>query len=295
VSDQIPTAFVQQYGASIDMLVQQEGSRLRNAVSVETGIVGTSKFFDQIGTVTANKVQNRHGDSPLNPTPHARRRVSLWDYDIGDLFDDFDKVKTLIDPTNPYVMAQANALGRAIDVEILTAMYGTSYTGVDGTTLVTSGWSTVAVNSWAYGTGTGNAGMTVSKLIEAKTKLLAAEALMPGDSLYVAMTAADMGALLATTEVTSSDYNTVKALVNGEINSFMGANFIRTELIPLNGSSQRRCPMWTTSGMKLGIGIDVKHEITRRADKRFSWYAYSSMSVGATRMQELKLAEIICA
>lgn len=293
MSFEITAAFVQQYHSAVEMLVQQQGSRLRNAVAVETGIIGKSAFFDQIGTVTANKVMTRHADSPLNPTPHARRRVSMWDYDIGDLIDNLDMVKTLIDPTNPYVMAQANALGRAIDGEILDAAFGTAYTGEDGSTAVTSGFHTVAVNSWVYGTGTGNAGLTISKLIEAKVKLLGAEA--AEEPLHVALTATDIGALLATTEATSSDFSAVKALVNGEINSFLGFNFHRTELVRLNGSSQRRVVAWAQSGLKLGIGADIRSEVSKRPDKRYSMYAYQSMSVGATRMQELKVCEIVCA
>lgn len=294
MSFEITTAFVQQYGSTVQHLAQQKGSRLRQAVDVETGIAGKTSYFDQVGTVAAQKVTTRHADSPLNPTPHARRRVSLWDYDTGDLVDKPDLIRTLIDPTNAYTVAHGNAMGRACDDEIIAAAFGTAYTGEDGSTAVTSGWHTVAATSWAYGTGTGATGLTISKLIEAKVKLWGAEATEDGDPLWFVCSNIQLGNLLQTTEATSADYNTVKALVNGEIHSFMGFNFIRTQRLPVDGSGYRRCIAMTTRAIKLGIGADITPRIAERSDKRFSMYVYFNMTIGATRMQEVEMAEVIC-
>nr|NIO10633.1 hypothetical protein [Deltaproteobacteria bacterium] len=83
MSDQITTAFVKQFGRNIDFLVQQKGSRLRPAVRVETGVVGTHAYYDQIGATSAQLKASRHGDTPLIPTPHSRRRVTLYDYEVA--------------------------------------------------------------------------------------------------------------------------------------------------------------------------------------------------------------------
>ncbi len=297
MSFEITTAFTQQYGGAVQHLVQQKGSRLRRAVNVETGIVGKTAYFDQIGTVSARKVTNRHGDSPLNPTPHARRRVAMFDHDTGDLIDKLDKVKTLIDPTNPYTVAHGNAMGRSVDDVIIEAAFDTAYVGEDGSTSKTfaqDGGTTVAVNSWAYGTGSGNAGLTISKLIEAKTALDEAEA-DEDEQRFIACSGKQIANLLQTTETTSADYNTVKALVEGKINHFMGFDFIRTQRLLTDSNSYRRVMAWNKSGIKLGIGQDIKSRVTERSDKRFSMYAYFCMSLGCTRMEGEKLVEILCA
>lgn len=295
MSNQITTAFVQQYGSTVEFLVQQKGSRLRGTARNET-IKGKTEYFDQLGSRTARKVTTRHGDSPLADTPHARRRVTTFSYDDGDLLDTFDKVRTLIDPSGPYTQAIAWALGRGMDDEIIAAFFGTAYTGEDGSTTVSfpSGQQ-VAVNSWTYGSGSGNAGLTISKLIEAKVLLGAAEADDPSDPTYIAVHAAQLGNLLATTEATSADYNTVKTLVNGEINTFMGFTFVHVERLPTDGSGYRRVPVWKRSGMLLAVGMEPTFRVTERADKRFSWYYYGAMDIGATRMQEEKVVEIKCA
>ena len=100
MSLQVTTAFVQQYSANVQMLSQQMGSRLRDAVRVEN-MVGNNAFFDQVGKATAQKRTTRHADTPQIDTPDARRRVSLLDYEFAELIDDQDKVHA-IDPTSAY-------------------------------------------------------------------------------------------------------------------------------------------------------------------------------------------------
>ena len=86
MSSQITTAFVQQYSNNVQMLSQQKGSLLRNSVDAET-IVGKHAFFEQVGSAVAQKRVSRHGDTPQIDTPHARRRVSMVDYEYADLID----------------------------------------------------------------------------------------------------------------------------------------------------------------------------------------------------------------
>ena len=135
MSSQITTAFVQQYSANIQMLSQQMGSLLRDKVRLES-IVGKNAFFDQVGKVTAVLKTSRHADTPQMDTPHARRRVSLVDYEYADLIDNQDKIRTLIDPTSSYASAAAYALGRAQDDEIIAAVSGNAFGGETGSTTI---------------------------------------------------------------------------------------------------------------------------------------------------------------
>lgn len=295
MSIQVTTAFVQQYKGLLLELAQQEESRLRNTVYVDTNITGKRLYIDQIGVTSFSPVTNRHGDSPLANTPHARRAVDMVDYDVGDLVDKPDLLRLLIDPVNGYVRVFAAAAGRLIDDVIIAAAFATALTGETGGTSVTfPSTQQILVNSWAYGTGTGNAGLTVSKLIEAKVLLDQNESAM-NDPRTLVCQAKQIGNLLATTEVTSSDYAEVKALVNGQINTFMGFNFVRSERLPLDGSGYRRVLAYTKTGMGMGMEQDAKVDIAPRPDKRFSTYVYSALTLGATRLEEPKVVEIKCA
>ena len=214
MSSNITTAFVQQYSANVQMLSQQMGSLLRDKVRVES-VVGKNAFFDQVGSVTAVEKTSRHSDTPQIDTPHARRRVSLADYEFADLIDQQDKVRLLIDPTSSYAQAAAMAMGRAIDDVIITAALGTAYTGETGST------STSAQSAIAHG----STGLTIAKLRTAKQTFDLGD-VDPSIPRNIIVSPKQITDLLGTTEVTSSDFNTVKALANGEVNPFLGFNFI---------------------------------------------------------------------
>jgi hypothetical protein len=286
MSTQITTAMVKQYSGNVEYLVQQKGSRLRESVDVETGIRGKEAFFDQIGVAPAPTMRTtRHADTPLMETPHARRRCVIYPYDWADLIDDPDKIRTLIDPQSAYAKAAAWAMSAAMDDVIIAAANGTAYTGVDGGT-------GVALPS-AQKIAVGSAGLTIAKLRSAKEILDAAE-VDPEEPRFVWLSAKQVTNLLATTEVTSSDYNTVKALVQGEINTFLGFKFIRTERLGLVTTLTRAVIAMAKGGVKLAVGEDIKGKITERDDKNYSTQVWYHMDIGATRMQEEKVVEIAC-
>jgi hypothetical protein len=281
MSNQITTAFVEQYKNNVFNLVQQKGSRLRNAVMTST-VVGKRKFTEQIGNTEAIERITRHGDSPLVNTPHVRRSLVLADYEWGDLIDDADRVRLLIDPTDAYAQNAAWAMGRAMDDVLITAMLGTAKTGVS------AGTDTVLPASQKIAAG--STGLTLAKLL-ATRELFTSNDVDPSEPLYMAVNANMLSDLLDAEEMTSADYNTVKALVRGEINSFMGFQFIHTQRLT-GVTADRKAIAWAKNGVELGIGADIKAQIAPRPDKAFSTYIYYAMSLGATRLEEEKVVEI---
>jgi len=202
MSTEITTAFSQQFSANVQLLSQQMGSVLRGGVDEES-VVGEKAFFDQVGAAAAVKRTSRHTDTPLVETPHSRRQVTMESYEWGDLIDDADKVRMLIDPTSTYARAAAAAIGRSMDDAIITAATGTSLTGKAGGTSTTM----LSANQIANG----SADMTIAKLIEAK-KILDDGSVDPSIPRHIAVGPDQIEALLNTTSVTSSDFNTVDGL-----------------------------------------------------------------------------------
>jgi hypothetical protein len=288
MSFEVSTAFVQQYTTNVGLLLQQRGSKLRSSVSVGSYVGKAAKAVEQIGPVTAQARTTRHGDTPLISTPHDARWVFPTDYEWADLVDDQDKLRMLIDPTSPYAINGAYALGRAMDKLIIDAALGTSKTGENGTT-------NTAFDTANQQIAVGATGLTIAKLREAKKILMENEVDVDVDPLYIAVTAKQLDDLLGTTEVTSSDFNTVKALVQGTINSFMGFQFVHTELLGVNSSSNRRVIAWAQSGLHLGLWNDVNSRISERDDKSYSTQVYVKGTFGATRTEEGKVVEILCA
>jgi len=282
MSTQITTAFVEQYSSNIQMLSQQKGSLLRDKVRLES-VVGKNAFFDQVGSVTATVRSSRHSDTPQADTPHSRRRVSLVDYEFADLIDDLDKVRMLVDPTSSYALAAAYAMGRAMDDAIITAATGSADTGVAGGTSVALPGSQIIAEA-----GTGR--MTIAKLREAK-EILDLSDVDPSLPRYIVVGPKQITDLLGTTEVTSSDYNVVKALASGDVNSFLGFNFVVSNRLAV-ASSIRDCIAFVNDGIALAVGKDVTARIDERADKGYATQVYYSAAFGATRMEEDKVVKI---
>ena len=280
MSSQITTAFVEQYSANIQMLSQQMGSLLRDKVRVES-VVGKNAFFDQVGSVTAQLRTSRHADTPQIDTPHSRRRLSLADYEFADLIDQQDKVRLLIDPTSSYAQAAAMAMGRAMDDVIITAALGTASTGETG-----AGSETVQT-----GVVKGTTGLTVAKLISAKDLLDKAD-VDPSIPRHIIVGPEQLGNLLGDSEVTSSDFNTVKALVRGELDSYLGFKFTVSNRLPKTGND-RTCIAYAQDGLLLGIGKDISARIDERADKSYATQVYYCQTIGATRMESAKVVPIV--
>ena len=282
MSTEITTAFVEQYSSNIQMLSQQKGSLLRDKVRVES-VTGKNAFFDQVGSVTASVRSTRHADTPQSDTPHSRRRVSLVDYEFADLIDDLDKVRMLVDPTSTYALAAAYAMGRAMDDAIITAATGSADTGVAGGTAVALPSSQIIAEA-------GTTGMTIAKLREAKEIIDLAD-VDPSLPRHIIVSPKQITDLLGTTEVTSSDFNTVKALAQGDVNSFLGFNFIVSNRLAV-ASQIRDCIAFVSDGIGLAVGKDSTARIDERADKGYATQVYYSAAFGATRMEEEKVVKI---
>ena len=291
MSVNVTTAFVQAYSSNVMQLVQQKGSMLRQHVRREK-VSGKSGFFDQIGSTAARRRTTRHGDTPRMDTPHARRRVTLEDFDWADLIDKEDKVRLLKDPSSDYAQAAAWAMGRSMDEVLVDGAFGTAYTGETGGTAVTF--------PAGQQIGVAASGLTMAKLLAAKELLDGSD--VPPERRHIAATAKQFTNLLNATEIKSADYNTVKALVQGQVDEFLGFKFHRldgvradgTKILPLDGSGDRRCLAWQMDGLLLAVGAEPAAKISERADKNYATQVFYSMSIGATRMEEKRVVEIVC-
>jgi hypothetical protein len=283
--DAITTAFVKQFSGNVEYIVQQKGARLRRTVREES-VTGEEAYFDQVGPAPDPvKIVGRHQDTPLHDMPQARRKLVTYPYVYATLLDKQDKIRTLIDPQSVYAQNAAWTMGRAIDDAIIAAANGTAYTGKAGATGVALPTAQKVV--WASG------GMTLAKLLAAKEILDAAEC-DPDEPRYCVLTASQVTDLLNTAEVKDYDYNTVKALAAGQLNTFCGFEFIRTERLTVDASSHTLVLCWVKSGLLLGLGEDVKADIGPRRDKNNSIQVLYGMDIGATRMEEKKVVQIAC-
>ena len=288
MSIEVNKAFAQKFRDSFIHLVQQKGSRLREYVRVNSDIQGKYDHFDRIGSTSAQKITSRHSDTPLISTPHSRRRVSMEDYNWADLVDKADKVRMLADPTNEYMMAGVWAMGRTMDDILISAMLGNAVSVDENDSS-----SNVALPAAQKVAVSGTTDMNITKLRQAK-QILDSSDVDPDLPRCIVMKSNQFYDLLGDTEIQSSDYNTVKALVAGEIDTFMGFHFIRSERLTSDANGNTQCIAWIQDGMGLRLGMDVQPEITERTDKNYSTQVYAQMCLGAVRIEDEKVVEIAC-
>lgn len=284
MSQFIETAFVDEFKTGIEHLAQQDMSRLRMAVRLES-VSAERASFDQLGLTSMKQRIGRHVDTEYSDTPHERRWVAPIAYDVADLVDKPDKVRVLNDPTNEYTRSFAKAAGRNIDDVIISRFDAVAVTGADG------------AGTEAYDTTmtvlVGGAGMTLDKILEAKENLDNREE--DDDERYIVCGSRQFRDMLSLVEFTSADFNTMRALTSGKIEGFCGFNFIRSERLPITAAGgTRSCFYWQKSAMLLGEAETGTATIDRMPNKRNSIQVFYSQDLGATRMRETGVGIIQC-
>jgi hypothetical protein len=290
----ITTAFVQEYKANVELLLQQEGSRLRGMVDTGSYQSKAASVVEQFGEATAQERTSRHSDTPLLDLAQDKRWVFPKDYEWASLVDDQDKLRMRIEPTGAYTRAGAASMARAQDDVIIANFFATAFKGENGTDTETFG----TLGSGAYDVGV-NVGGTASGLNVAKLQL-ALRLLMTAhkgdvmESVHSAISSYEHDLLLKEIQIVNKDYNGGAAVLeNGRVRRFMGFDFALTERLTIT-SGDRLIPAWVKSGMHLGLWKDINAKISERNDKSHAWQVYLCMTLGATRTQLGKIIRISC-
>jgi len=296
MSQFVTTHFVQQYTTNVQLLSQQRMSRLRGSVTTGTYTGKQGVPVDQFAPTVAQKRTTRYPALTPIDTQTDRRWVYPSDYDWNDLIDSIDKLRMLIDPQSSYVQNGTSAMARAMDDEIIAAFFGAAKTGSDGSTTT----NFLAANQVSASEGaSGATGMNVEKLKAGIQLLLANEAWDPssGSRISCVITAKQNRNLMDEVQVINSDYNGEKAVVNdGFVMQWGKVDFIHSERLPLNGSSQTRVPMYVKEGMHLGLWQDISSDVSQRKDLAgLPYQVYLYGTFGGTRLEEKKVVELPCA
>jgi len=285
------TAFVRQFKDQITHLVQQRDHRLGGTTMVDMDFKGEMKSYDQLGSIDMVEILGRYQDTPIQNPNHQRRSVTPSFFVSSTLEDPKDALQMLVDPKSPYMEGKRMAVNRKKDDVLIAAMGGSALTGKLGTS--TQAFAAASQIAVTYGSGASNSGMTKAKVLRAK-KLLDGNEADDGDR-HAGATSNQFEDLLNITEVVSSDYNTVKALVEGSINSWVGFKWHRSERFLTNGSSHRLCYFWQKNALTLSVQKDAQGSVDKRVDKNMAWQVYMCVCLGSVRMQEELIIEVACA
>lgn len=295
MSTQIPVSFVDQFKAALLVLSQQKMSMLRSTCRAED-VVGDTMYVERIGPKDAELRGARHGATPISDADHSRRKLTMADYVVpADLIDKPDKLKMLIDPQGAYVKNQDFSLRRVIDDVIITAIFGAAFGGHTGATTINNydagecrliesdGTIAAAGSDWTDKTETP---LTIAKLLTCKQLLDDAE-IDESRQRYFATNPFNLNQLMNTTEVKSIDYNVVRALAQGKVDTFMGFKFIKSTRLPADDTDTgaTKSVAFAQDAIVLAVAEEPTVSISIRNDLLDSIQVFSTLSIGATRVE----------
>lgn len=291
MSDQLPTYFETEYSKNWEMLAQQMDSRLGAAVTPTT-ITGKRRKFNQLDEGEMSEVTERKGDTPDGDSTGTAYWIFRRKFEKVITFDEDDEVQlgTIALPDSDEVASMTYASNRTKDRVIIQAFDGTRYIGENGTTSDTFDTDfSIAVDYVASGS-TANSGLTLAKISRAK-KLLDEAEVEDGERYFV-HSAQQLQDMLLVDKMTSEDYASVKALVDGKIDRFLGFKFVRTELLSRNTSTDvRTCFAWHKSGIKFADGGRNTH-MDVLPSRRHCKQIRGVYRCGAVRTQNEKVVRI---
>lgn len=273
----LSTAFVTLFDAEVKQAYQAQAV-LRGAVRVRSGVEGSTYKFPKIGKGVAQVRVPQTDVAPLNVT-YGQVTVTLADYIAAEYSDIFMQAKVNFDERRELVQVVSSAIGRRQDQMVLDALSGSS--------------TSLTVSNDIGGSDTN---LNVAKLREAKRLLDGNN--VPMDNRHIIIHADSLASLLSETSVTSSDFNTVKALVSGEVNTFLGFTFHtlgdRSEGgLPIDGSSDRTLYAFHRDAVGMAEGIAPKTEINYVPEKT-SFLVASMFSAGAVAIDDEGIVKLTC-
>lgn len=312
MNSQIETWRVQAFAANVLHLSQQESSVVAPLCRKEM-FTGKAEFFDRLGLSAAVDKVSRNSDTPNLDIDHSRRMVVTATREWGTLVDRKDALQNIHLPESEYAKSAAMALGRKRDNVLIDAAFGYAATGESGSgsTALGNAQKVTSVSSGALGYA------NVQQLRKAKRIMDTGN--IKGKR-YIVYSADFLEALLSQTEVTSADYNSVKALVAGDLNTYMGFefkhcqemdSFLATTYDTATYKFNLTTGLYDSGGTVLGgtekvamalaedgliegetIGSFIAR-IDEREDKGYSKQVYTSMDQGGVRMEEARVVQLI--
>jgi N4-gp56 family major capsid protein len=271
----ISNAFTQLFDAEVKQAYQSSRA-LAGLTRERTNVEGNQVKFPKIGKGTATVRVPQTDVTPLNVT-YSQITATMSDYIAAEYSDIFSQQKVNFDERRELVQVVGNAIGRRMDQLVIDALNASS--------------TSLTVATTIGGAGTN---MNIEKLIEAK-KLLDANN-VPSEGRCMIIHANNLAGMLGETEITSSDFATVKALVSGEVDTFMGFKFVTLGDRDEGGlpiPSTRTCFAFHKDAMGMGIGMNQKSEINYVPEKT-SFLVSSMFSAGAVAIDDEGIVKISC-
>lgn len=296
MADGLTDLFTTQFSTTLELLLQQKGSKLRSTVREGSHVGKQASPINQAGAIKSNRPAGRFAPKTRTDTNYVRRWVFPVDGDMSQLFDTFDELRTITDPKSLAAVNASYAVGRDYDDEIIRATTGDAKLGQDGASFTTETFDTSKFQIASTFGASAATGLTVAKIIETKRVLEHYENDLDEEMPTMAIGSQQHSDLLNQAQVVSTEFRSTPVYDGkGNVTQFLGFTIKRLERLKV-ASNVRSVLAWVSSGMYLGVWKDMTNEANKRTDLTGNpWELYTMFSFGGSRLQPGKVIEILCA
>ncbi len=289
----IDQAFIVATDRAVTLAAQATDSAFRGTVRTKP-VTGKGWDVNTLGAFDLQLTTGRHQDTPIANPQHGKRRGQILDYSIGVLIDEEDELKTLINPRGEYTMELGYAQNRRFDRTVITALNAnvttvsangiTESVNANGGVLSSfTGWDgTASVN---HTVANGSTGLTVAKVRQLKRMLDLQQC--PQSGRHFVTSSYGLEDLLADPQVTSADFNTLRALEAGSLNGrWMGFTWHFSDLLGYTTTNIQQNFAWHETAIEVGLGSITDLSIDKRPDKNNAMQVLAKASNGGVRKLE---------
>lgn len=304
-------AFIQAYTASYAQ-VPQERKNIFDGTVMPSPLTGEYMSFDDIAISTMREKTTRFSEVVHSDNEFRRRWLfPKWYYD-AKMVDKQDNIALHTDPSGAFITGMTYAIERK-KRDVILASFDASVTGGKNpgdttysftNTAISNATGRVIVHDTTNGGAVGgtSTGLTVEKLILIREKF-SSLGIPDGMPIYLVTSFRQKSDLLREAEIQSMDTSDVKALVNGQVDSYMGIKFLTTNAITLGSSNDvdgdtnvYKCYAWIPEGIKFASHLAPTFSIDRRVDLvGDAWQIKADFGCNAIRMHEDLVIKVECA
>lgn len=293
---EVETYHIKTHENNFALTSQQTTSIFENHVSQGVGTGSEINLLDTLGEAKVRRQESRGQSISYNDTPSGRRWCApLPLADTADSIEKDDQVKSLIDFSNGYAQSHVAALKRDIDEVIVEAAFGPAIIGKNpGPTVEFDSNQVVGADVGANQATGANYDKLVA-LVEMFTsnKIKFEEE----GTLYWAIGSKQNSNLLKQAEFIKKEYQ-IPVFINQmhQVERMGGIQFLHYTDLPVDGNGYRRTFAFVKKGLHLRTWKPMQTSVMPDMTKvGHPWQVYSYHIIGATRVDEKKVAEIKCA
>ncbi len=276
----ISNVYIETFEQNVRHLAQQSDTRLRVHVT-EKSTGGEKHNWERLGAGAATPKSGPRQPTPTSDLPWDRRVSVAETWDAGETSEQEDPVQMLVDPNSNISKTLAMAMRRAVDDVIITAATADALQG-DGGTIAFPAGQTI---------GTGAEVISLDIVLQVQ-ELFNQNDVDPDEPKCWVLGPTQQRKLLQLMEVTSADYQNMKALATGYLPNWMGFTWVMSNRLEIPLATQINNLAFTPRAIGLQVNRDISAKVAEDPSLSFAWRIYTFMTIGAVRVEDEHIVKV---